>query len=226
MKKKKQDNHLSAEFRNKPFQTLKGLTPLPAAGEKKIRSRCEKTVETVEDGELFLRAVAGARKIRNAITLPDGTVPKIPDEKPDSLVTTKDQELFLQAMRQGGTMARARMRDPDETGDAHRRSSSSRMKQLKRGTIRISQELDLHGFLRDEAMVRLEHFIADAFHRGLEAVLVITGKGVNSPEGPVLQGAASAWLRDRGKGMVVEFSPAPREKGGTGAFVVFLRKKK
>src|SRR5208337_961396 len=157
MKKKKQDNHLPAEFRNKPFQTLKGLTPSPAAGDKKVRSRCEKTLEAGDDSELFLRAVAGARKIRNDTTLPDGMVAKIPDEKPDSLVTTKDQELFLQAMRQGGTTARALMRDPDETGDAHRRSSSSRMKQLKRGTIRISQELDLHGFLRDEAMVRLEH---------------------------------------------------------------------
>lgn len=226
MKKKKLDDHISAEFRNKPFQTLKGFTPSPAAVDKKIKSRREKTQEGGDDGELFFRAVAGARKIRNDATSSGGAVPIIPEEKPDSLITTQDQQLFLQAMRQVGTATHAFGHNSDETGNTQRRSSSSRMKQLKRGTIRISQELDLHGFLRDEAMIRLEAFIANAFHRGLEAVLIITGKGVNSPEGPVLQGAAAAWLRDRGKKMVTEFSPAPREKGGTGAFVVFLRKKK
>ena len=44
-----------------------------------------------------------------------------------------------------------------------------------------------------------------------------------SAEGPVLQGAVSHWLSERGKGMVAEFAPAPREKGGSGAFVVFLK---
>ncbi len=99
------------------------------------------------------------------------------------------------------------------------------MRQLKRGTVRISQELDLHGYLKDEALVRLEQFIADARSRGQQAVLVITGKGINSPEGPVLQGAVAAWLRNKGKGLIAEFSSAPRELGGSGAFVVFLKKK-
>jgi DNA-nicking Smr family endonuclease len=33
------------------------------------------------------------------------------------------------------------------------------------------------------------------------------------------------WLRKKGKGLVAEFSAAPRELGGSGAFVVFLKKK-
>ncbi|HWR73104.1 MAG TPA: DNA mismatch repair protein MutS, partial [Nitrospirota bacterium] len=33
------------------------------------------------------------------------------------------------------------------------------------------------------------------------------------------------WLREQGKGMVAEFAPAPRDKGGSGAFVVFLRRR-
>jgi DNA-nicking Smr family endonuclease len=97
------------------------------------------------------------------------------------------------------------------------------MKLLKRGTIRISEELDLHGYLKDEALQRLEHFITGALHRGRKAVLVITGKGINSPEGPVLQGAVADWLRDKGRAMVAEFEKAPRDKGGSGAVVVFLR---
>jgi hypothetical protein len=69
----------------------------------------------------------------------------------------------------------------------------------------------------DEALSRLEHFIMNASARGHQAVLVITGKGMNSPEGPVLQGAVKEWLRTRGKGSIAEFHPAPRDKGGGGA---------
>ena len=103
---------------------------------------------------------------------------------------------------------------------------SNRMRQLKRGAIRIQQELDLHGLIKDEALGSLERFIMDAYNRGRQAVLVITGKGINSPEGPVLQGAVSRWLGERGKGMIAEFAPAPREMGGSGAFVVFLKSRK
>jgi DNA-nicking Smr family endonuclease len=121
------------------------------------------------------------------------------------------------------TTFRAEAPEPEDAGPS--RSPSSRMRQLKRGTIHIGGELDLHGFLKDEALKRLEHFITSAYARGSQAVLVITGKGINSPEGPVLPGAAAAWLRDQGKGMVAEFLPAPRDKGGSGAIVAFLRKR-
>ncbi|HAK60118.1 MAG TPA: hypothetical protein DCO77_07010, partial [Nitrospiraceae bacterium] len=114
-------------------------------------------------------------------------------------------------------------RSGHEDESRKQQSSPTRMRQLKRGTIRINGELDLHGYFKDEALVHLEQFIADAYHRGLQAVLVITGKGVNSPEGPVLPGAVAAWLRREGKGRVAEFAPAPRDLGGAGAFVVFLR---
>ena len=111
----------------------------------------------------------------------------------------------------------------EDTEEPPRQSASSRMKQLKRGTIRVRAELDLHGCMRDEALVKLEHFLASAYGRGQKAVLVITGKGLNSPEGPVLQGAVAGWLRQKGKNLVVEFAPAPRELGGSGAYVVFLK---
>jgi len=55
---------------------------------------------------------------------------------------------------------------------------------------------------------------------------VITGKGNNSPGEPVLRNAVGVWLREVGKTMVSEFVAAPRDMGGSGAFVVFLREKK
>jgi len=225
MKKKKPAEQSTPDFKNKPFQALKSLKPAPASVATREHPKREEPKEIEDDSELFLRAVADAQKLRDENTPSGEHALQQQSKKADFAPTTQDQQLFIQAMRQVGTTLIDFQQDTDETGDRQRRSSSSRMRQLKRGTIRISQELDLHGLLRDEAISRLEHFIASAFSRGMEAVLVITGKGINSPEGPVLRGAAEAWLRGRGKRMVAEFSPAPRDKGGSGAFVVFLKKK-
>jgi DNA-nicking Smr family endonuclease len=83
--------------------------------------------------------------------------------------------------------------------------------------------LDLHGLRREEALAALPRFLRSALQKGQKAVLVITGKGNHSAEEPVLQQAVASWLREAGRELVVEFAPAPREMGGSGAFVVFLR---
>ncbi len=224
MKKKKPTHQETSDFKNKPFQALKGLKPVARSAAPSKQFKREKPKDAEDDSELFLRAVAGVQKLRDENVPIGEPVPQQRQSEKDLTLTTQDQQLFLHAMRKVGTTHIDFEQGTDGMEDRHRRSPSSRMRQLKRGTIRISQELDLHGLLRDEAISRLEHFIASAFSRGMEAVLVITGKGINSPEGPVLRGATEAWLRGKGKRMVAEFSPAPRDKGGTGAFVVFLKK--
>lgn len=111
---------------------------------------------------------------------------------------------------------------PDED-DSYPPHASPRLKQLRQGTIKIRMELDLHGLTRDEALKYLARFIDGAWQREMKAVLVITGKGNNSPGEPILQEAVAGWFRDQGKKRVVEFAPAPSRMGGAGAFVVFLR---
>jgi DNA-nicking Smr family endonuclease len=222
--KKKVSEQASADFKNNPFKSLKSFTPKPAQTPKKtVPAREQKENTHEDDTTLFLRAVEGARKREGAPGPAAGPAKPKAVEK-TGLSVQEDQELFFQAMQKIGTTFREDSSEPEDE-DSSRRSSTSRMRQLKRGTIRISRELDLHGFLKDEALKRLERFIIDAFDLGQKAVLVITGKGANSPEGPVLQGAVDAWLRGKGKGKVAEFSSAPRDKGGSGAFVVFLKKK-
>jgi DNA-nicking Smr family endonuclease len=102
----------------------------------------------------------------------------------------------------------------------------NRLRQLRRGGIRIDLQLDLHGLTKDEAIENLDRFVKGAYNRGQKGVLVITGKGNNSPGEPVLKLAVAGWLREGGKAMVSEFVAAPRDMGGTGAFVVFLKEKK
>jgi DNA-nicking Smr family endonuclease len=226
MKKSKPPEQAPADFKNNPFKSLKGFSPKTAPAEIKSTPaplRDSKTGLQEDDASLFLSAVDGARRINHAPEPADIATGEQAAEKAGAHAP-EDQQLFLQAMRKIGTSFREEATEP-ETGDSARRSQTSRMRQLKRGTIHISGELDLHGFLKDEALLRLGQFISSAFSRGQTAVLVITGKGINSPEGPVLQGAVAEWLRKQGKGMVAEFSPAPRESGGSGAFVVFLKRK-
>ncbi len=222
MKKKRLNEATPGEFRSDPFKSLKGFTPSARKNAGPLPRKKENRSE--DDSALFLQAVSGARKLEKDAPPAAGPAGHKIAEKPND-VAPDDRRLFLQALQKIGIASQEQQPEREEAGEQRRRSSSGRMKQLRRGAIRISQALDLHGFVRDEALSRLEHFVASAYSRGLGAVLVITGKGYNSPEGPVLQGAVAAWLRERGRGMVAEFSPAPRDKGGSGAFVVFLKKK-
>ena len=220
--KNKKHEQGTGVFQNAPFKSLKGVTPKapsPPTTAPKAYSR----EDHEDDDELFLRSVSGARRIDAEGEQDPGPLsPGIAGPQPGD--EENNRALFLQAMGALTTTTfRAGEPEPEEVGPS--RSPSSRMRQLKRGTIRISEELDLHGFLKDEALKRLERFVANAYARGSQAVLVITGKGINSPEGPVLPGAVAAWLREQGKGMVAEFHPAPRDRGGSGAIVAFLRQR-
>jgi DNA-nicking Smr family endonuclease len=223
MKKRKPPDQPAPDFRNQPFRALKSFAPRVDSAEKKESvPRVEHAKSKEDDSTLFLRAIKGVRRIDGAVEA--GEVPHRQKEaKKQGASAPEDEALFLQAMQKIGATFRNEGPESDieEPGP---RSSSSRLRQLKRGTIRINRELDLHGFMKDQALVRLEQFIASAFSQGQTAVLVITGKGINSPEGPVLPGAVAAWLQEKGRGIVAEFFPAPRAMGGSGAFVVFLKR--
>ena len=227
MKKSKRSEQTPADFRNNPFKSLKGFLPKqsqPSTKRSTTASPVAKNLNSGEhedDGSLFFRAVDGAKRLG---PVPDDATVELKPIVPEIKVTSapEDDQLFFQAMKKIGATFREEI--PDQEDDAtERRSPSGRMRQLKRGTIHISHELDLHGLIKEEALVQWERFIAASFSRGLKAVLVITGKGTNSPGEPVLPGAVAAWMRTKGKGMVAEFGPAPRDKGGSGAYVVFLR---
>ncbi|MDH4162820.1 MAG: Smr/MutS family protein [Nitrospirota bacterium] len=230
MSKRKKEEPGAGAFRNTPFRELKKFTPRegPSAPAKQ-RPPAPAIQQEGDDEDLFLRAIAGARPVVHGERDEENTSSLVrktgkPRERGD--VEASGGELFLQAMQNLGTAEFRPEPDDDEgTGSREPRSASGRMRQLKKGVLRISGELDLHGCLRDEALHRLAHFIANAAARGQQAVLVITGKGNNSMDGPVLKGAEADWLSGPGAAPVAEFHPAPRDKGGSGAYVVFLRRK-
>ncbi len=223
MAKKRKNEPTPRNFRNNPFQSLKGVStrsrPAAAGPSARVPSGT-----SADDETLFTRAVRGVRPLEGKDEPPgEASSAAVPARHASD--AEKDNGLFLQAMSSLGAamVPRGDADDEDIEETGPRRSSSSRMRRLKRGMIRIAGELDLHGMARDEALRRLEHFLAGACFRGHEAVLVITGKGINSPDGPVLPAAVARWLSGPGRRFSSEFHQAPRDRGGSGAVVIFLR---
>lgn len=232
-KHKKKENKPAPEpqFRTSPFAALKGVK---VAEEEKLPPpvvKQEKKATPEDDaGRLFLQAMTGVRPIgadvppknKRHVDLPelksarpvDTTRPQLPREE----VAAK--KVFMQELERLKLDVRFEDSIPDEE---IKPLSGNRLRQLKRGIVDLDRQLDLHGLTREEAVDALQEFVAAAQRGGEKAVLVITGRGNRSDGPPVLQQAVAGWLRDQGRAVVIEYAPAPKEFGGSGAFVVFLR---
>ncbi|MBK8014131.1 MAG: Smr/MutS family protein [Deltaproteobacteria bacterium] len=97
---------------------------------------------------------------------------------------------------------------------------------LRRGAYTIKAHLDLHGLTRDEAREAVERFLAECQGAHQRAVLIVHGRGLNSPDNiPVLKGLLQSWLeRGRIAKRVLAFATARPHDGGAGAVYVLLRR--
>jgi DNA-nicking Smr family endonuclease len=96
------------------------------------------------------------------------------------------------------------------------------VRRLRRGQIRIEDELDLHGLRQTSARELLTEFLAQSRDAGRRCVRIIHGKGRRSgARGPILKTAVDLWLRRHHD--VMAFTSARGIDGGTGALYVLLR---
>jgi len=108
--------------------------------------------------------------------------------------------------------------------DEFLRNGLSRMtlRKLRRGHWPVRDSLDLHGNTSDAARKLLQAFLHEAAQRGLRCVLVIHGKGMNSPGGAaVLRKLTRHWLTQRPD--VLAYCDALPGDGGSGAALVLLK---
>jgi len=222
MKKKNTPPPKTKEFATSPFAGLKGVkADAPQAAPAGSTKPAAPKVTEPDESDLFLRAMADVQRLHE-VRRPAAPKSQPPASKPlVRKIEEEEQQIFLQALQQLKLDITFNDELPEEPPPTPR--SSNRLRQIRRGTMRIDYELDLHGLTRDEALEALEAFINGAYRRGQQAVLVITGKGNNSPGEPVLLGAVKEWLRKEGKAMVSETAMAPKEMGGDGALVAFIR---
>jgi DNA-nicking Smr family endonuclease len=230
MAKKKPQNKPQKEqqFHTTPFKHLKGVAVVPAQpAPSPPPPPVAKAPETEDEANLFLQAMGGVKRLDGKAQV---SAPPVQAKKPvrkttapprQEMVDRADQEAFAQAL--GQIKLDVVFADKFPEDDELKPLGENRLRQLKKGIIRVDRQLDLHGLTREEALDALPSFLRNARLHGEKAVLIITGKGYNSPGEPVLQQAVAAWMREAGKELVLEFASAPREMGGGGAFVVFLR---
>lgn len=215
------------EFRSTPFSSLKGVVAVPEQQKPVASVKAEPPPPVTDDAALFLQAMQGVRRAGEhpaPVHAPAKTrKPSTPEPRPNLKVELETAELEAFAQAIGNLKLDVTFSDRIPEEDELKPLGTNRLRQLKRGVIAVDRQLDLHGLTREEALEALPRFLTSAAAHGEKAVLVITGKGNNSPGEPVLQQAVAGWLRDAGKKLVVEYAPAPREMGGSGALVVFLR---
>jgi DNA-nicking Smr family endonuclease len=101
------------------------------------------------------------------------------------------------------------------------------MKKLKKGEFPFQDYTDLHGLTKQAAEARVRDFLLQSHKLGLRCVLIVHGRGLNSPDSfPVLKERLPLWLgRGPVKKIVLAFATARPYDGGAGAVYVLLRKR-
>lgn len=102
---------------------------------------------------------------------------------------------------------------------------------MKKGKSSPEARIDLHGMTVDTAHSALNAFLLRSHAQGKRLVLVITGKGRATDEGPlgpsrgILKRQVPHWLEQPPlRQIVLQIAPAHQKHGGSGALYVYLRR--
>ena len=83
--------------------------------------------------------------------------------------------------------------------------------------------VDLHGCTAAEAETKTENFLRRALRNHLKTVLIITGKGLHSPEGSVLKDVIEARLKImKNNGAILAYLWENKNREKSGALLVYL----
>ncbi len=217
------------EFSHSPFRNLKGLSAFDVPQTQPMTDKVTKsTLKEPEAPTDDLTAFADEMDSLGVKSLPERGVEAMGPVKgraqPPPLSTEasreeRDRAAFLEAL---GAMSTT-FTDEWPEAETGNQAAPRRIRQVARGQLKPEAELDLHGLTADEALAKVRFSLQDARYRGLQTLLIITGKGLHSSDGPVLRLAVEKLLAQMHE-MVLEWGVAPRRYGGGGAVVVFLRR--
>ena len=98
-------------------------------------------------------------------------------------------------------------------------------------------EIDLHGFTLDEANKTVDRFINESYEKGINKIRIVTGKGLHSDneKNPyiskdlsILKYSIPEFIKSNEELMekIIEIKEADVKDGGSGAFYIYLKKKK
>lgn len=219
-KEKKEDNATPKEKAVKKAMKKAGLKSAP----KKVKEPEPVQNAPLSDEETFLSAMAGVEK------LDDDKIEPLAHNKskpPPNLPSDDEDKKALAGLLSGKIEFEIEYCDDYMFGFV-RGIDSKIFQKLKAGAFSYENYVDLHGLNSEQAYDSLHFFIRESYLHGNRCVLVVTGKGRNSPGGQsVLKREVHDWLtRDPFKRVVLAFCTAQPKDGGAGALYVLLRKQK
>jgi len=113
----------------------------------------------------------------------------------------------------------------DLDGDLFYRSGvqKRKLRELRRGRLKIADILDLHGYTQVSTPAAIINFLASYSNSDNQCVMIITGKGRNSPDRvSVVRATALETLRKHPR--VLAYCCSQPVDGGHGAFYILLRR--
>ncbi len=198
-------------------------TPAPShPGHATIPPAWQEASQTAEsDGDLFTLAMNGVQTLNGggrAVPLPPPErLPPRPKTPGDPLRDFMDGKVEFS------------LEFTDEYLQGHIVGLDSQIiNKMKAGEYSSEAHLDLHGLNAAQAWEALVGFFRSAYHKGLRCVLVVPGRGLNSPGGAgVLRERLQTWFTQAPfKYVILAFCTALPRHGGAGALYVLLRKQK
>ena len=113
----------------------------------------------------------------------------------------------------------------DLDGDLFYRSGvqKRKLRDLRRGRLKVADILDLHGYTRKSTPTAITSFIESCNNPDHQCVMIITGKGRNSPDRvSVVRETTLETLRNHPR--VLAYCCSQPADGGHGAFYVLLQR--
>jgi DNA-nicking Smr family endonuclease len=174
----------------------------------------------ITDEELFANAMKEVREIREFRRIPArrhkaSSGPVKSSGADDTLVILKEIVNGRRAVNLSDTQEYVEWINQD--------FRNFNLKRLHEGRFSVQDYLDLHGLNVEEAENAVGSFLRDCMIKGYRCIKIIHGRGLRSPNGPVLKTALVKWLSGRYRKKIIAFSSARQCDGGLGALYVLLR---
>jgi DNA-nicking Smr family endonuclease len=213
---------------NSPFRHLKKTLKLPQkppGAEKPALAPPPARADSESEEDLFWREMQGVTPLKK-----DGRV-RVHHPPPALMRRTQTEENEALAELYDLVAGRAGfdITDTDEYMEGCVIGLDTNLvRKLRQGEFSRQASLDLHGMTAEAAQAEVERFLMDAVRNGLRCVLIVHGRGRNSPrQVPVLKDRLKLWLT-RGKlaRIVLAFATARPHDGGPGALYALLRRER
>jgi len=177
------------------------------------------------DEETFFNAMQGVQQLNGQMKGREVPIKTTPRKA--SLAQPEDEVQGLKDFMTGGIDFELEYTDEYMHGYVASLDSKT-FYQLKAGSLSTEAHLDLHGMNSEQARDNLLFFTRECYLQNRRCLLVITGRGKNSPGGRgILRQELQSWLtKEPLRRIVLAFCTAQPKDGGAGAVYVLLRKHK